>query len=311
LKQNKNKFLITEEAMENSSAAHDVFLNIFDITWAKNLESNASKKLTIVPVELNNPNNKVVDDGSIIYNYNNEWFRSDDFTTQHPQKYHVLFAGCSETEGVGGNVETIWTKMLHESLKKKYAIDGFYSIAKAGFGWQKIITNFMIYVKKYGPPTHLFILMPNIDRMFEWIEGKSTWIYSQKLPFSFGKSENKNDNDRIPSEAEHMKMFVDFTVSWKLFEEYCKGLGTRLLWTTWDSEEDPNFLFFKQHESFFEISEIRGKVSFENFLKTKKPDGKIKKDDLVRRDGHSGNLFHMFWKESFEKEIEARGLFDD
>jgi hypothetical protein len=308
-----SKFLITEKVVQQSSAADDLFFDKFDRTWARDPAYAESKIMTINPIETANPNVKIVDDKSIVYEYNNEWFRSDDFTTEHPEKYHILFAGCSETEGIGGSLDTVWTKMLYESLKEKYDVGGFYSIAKAGYGWQKIIINFMTYVRKYGTPTHLFILTPNLDRMFKWISDKEFWRYVQMMPFSVVPSE-VSEEDRnfvltnIPTPETHMKSLIDFTVSWKLFEAYCNSIGTKLLWSTWDGEENPNLSMFDQHNNFFEIDRDH---SFEKFIKKNRPDGKVEKDDFSRRDGHSGKLFHMFWKESFENEIERLGLFND
>lgn len=305
MKYDKPKPLITEKVTQNSSAVNDVFLEKFDTTWAADIDKDGPRALTIIPVE---SLKGVADDGTVAYSYNNEWFRSDNFVKKHPEKHHVLFAGCSESEGVGGNLETVWTKMLHESLNKKHNVGGFYSIARAGFGWQKIITNFTIYVKKYGAPSHLFVLMPNIDRMFDWIEESLTWRYSQKVSAFIDLPTSGVHAKDIPSGPEHMKMLIDFTVSWKLFEEYCESIGTNLLWSTWDTPESSNFLFFKQHKFFFKIDK---EAYFENFIKAKRPNGKIEKDDINRRDGHSGKLFHMFWKEEFEKQIDVRGLFDD
>lgn len=304
----KSKYLITDTVVNNSSAVDDVFLNTFDITWAKDDRFNKTKTMTLNPIEPINLNGNFLDDGSIEYIYNNEWFRSDDFTDNHPNKYHVLFAGCSETEGVGGNLETVWSKMLHESLKNKYDIDGFYSIARAGFGWQKIITNFMIYEKRYGAPTHLFVLMPNIDRMFAWMDSEGLWRYIQKFPFATGMPIENAEIGNLPTENEHMKMLIDFTISWELFEKYCESIGTKVLWSTWDFEENPNLSFFNQHKNFFKINPS---ADFDNHIKANRPDGKLEKDDLDRRDGHSGKLFHMFWKESFMNEIEKRGMFND
>jgi hypothetical protein len=303
-----SKYLITDTVVNNSSAVDDVFLNRFDITWATDSRFNKTKTMTLNPIEPSTLDGNNLDDGSITYNYNNEWFRSDDFTENHATKYHILFAGCSETEGVGGNIETIWSNMLYESLKDKYDIDGFYSIARAGFGWQKIITNFMLYEKKYGAPTHFFVLMPNIDRMFAWMDSESLWRYIQKFPFDAGMPAENAEINNFPTENEHMKMLIDFTISWKLFEKYCQSIGTKILWSTWDFMENPNLMFFNQHESFFKI-DVTGK--FNDYIKLKRPDGKLESDDMDRRDGHSGKLFHMFWKESFMDEIEKRGMFND
>lgn len=298
--------IVRPSAMEVSWAARDVFLKQFDITWAAN--GNIEKTLTFNPVEAANPDRDVIDDGTVIYNYNNEWFRCDDFTNEKTNKYHIVFSGCSETEGIGGNLDTVWTKMVHSSLKEKYDVGNFYSLAKAGNGWQKIISNFMIYREKYGTPTHLFVLMSNIDRMFAWHKEDRCWRYHQKFPVFAGIPDEPGMEHMIATEEEHMKMLVDFTLGWNLFEEYCKAIGTKLLWSSWDAPENINLTAFNQHNNFFEI---KFEQEFYDYIMKKRPDGKLESDDIDRRDGHSGKLQHMYWRDKFMDEIEKRGLFDD
>lgn len=307
-KKDISNFLVTAANIEKSSGIDDVFFNKFDITWAKNSRDSFSKTTLIHPVEVDGPSRHgIVPDENIVYEFNNEWFRSDDFIVDHSEKYHVLFAGCSETEGVGSSLDTVWTKMLHESLKNDYDIGGFYSVAKSGFGWQKIITSVMIYIKKYGTPTHLFILLPNIDRMFKWFDSERIWRYIQRFPIGVGDPK-EHDGMRSATEEEHMEMLINFIISWKLFEQYCKLLNIKVLWTTWDSEENENHRIFNQSENFF-IGHTDTELA--NFIKAHRPDGKLEEDDLNRRDGHSGKLYHMFWKENFYNEINKRGLFND
>jgi len=44
-----------------------------------------------------------------------------------------------------------------------------------------------------------------------------------------------------------------------------------------------------------------------DFIREKRPDGKIEKFDLNRRDGHAGTLVNEYWAAKFQKEIEKRG----
>lgn len=308
---NRDAYVLTDSVIKNSSAAWDVFLNKFDITWATDSRWNSNgKDLTITPIELSQPGSDIVDDGSIKYSYNNEWFRSDDFTDQHPEKNHILFAGCSETEGIASPLEEVWSKMLHTQLKNNSIdVGGFYSIARAGYGWQKIITNFMIYVEKYGFPTHLFVLLPNLSRGYRWREEASAWFYIQKFPFKGqvpAEEEGFFQNNTTPED--HKQFFIDFSVSWQLFEKYCESNGVKLLCSTWDFPEAYNIERFNHLKSFFSIPEEN---EIENFIRSKRPDGKLLEGDLRRRDGHSGRIQHEYWLEKFSNEIDKRGLFND
>lgn len=304
---NQKDFILTENVLSNSTAVWDVFLDKFDITWAFGHEwENSNKELTITPVE--QLQNVKHDDGSIKYKYNNEWFRSDDFTNIHNSKYHVLFGGCSETEGIASPIEEVWSKMLYEDLKNKYDIDGFYSIARSGFGWQKVILNFMIYVEKYGFPTHFFILLPNLGRFFKWDEEQETWRYVQKAPpTEVIPPKDRNFFNDVTTPLDHKGFLINFLVSWKLFEKYCEANNVKLLCSTWDYLEGQNIDRVITLKSFFRMSSSE----VQDYIQSVRPDGKLNPGDLKRRDGHSGKLIHEYWLKSFEEEIESRGLFDD
>lgn len=155
----------------------DVFHNKLDITWAsmdpefgymatKQSEFDVLShkigfrrwdKIPAEPIDIRHENC----DQSVIYQYNNEYYRCDDFTDIH-KGLHILFAGCSDSEGVGGNIEDSWTYQVFKNIKVNKDISGFFSIARAGFGWQKIISNFLIYISKYGKPDIFMVMMPNI-----------------------------------------------------------------------------------------------------------------------------------------------------
>jgi hypothetical protein len=304
------KYMIDPEKIGASTAVEDVFNNKFDITWAFDDRHNKSKTMTMSIIE--SSQGSLPDDGSVVYNYNNEWFRSDDFSADHKSEFHVLFAGCSETEGIASPLDEVWSKMLHSELSTIKDVGGFYSIARSGFGWQKVITNFMIYVEKYGFPTHFFVLLPNLGRVFQWNEDIESWQYVQRIPFrGLIPKEEETLFMKNTSPEEHKQFFIDFSVSWKLFEKFCKANGVKLLTSTWDEPEGINILQMNSNnylESFFHIPEAK---DLENFIIKERPNGKMLPGDLTRRDGHSGRLKHLWWLSKFKEEIKRRNLFND
>ena len=95
----------------------------------------------------------IVDDGSVNYYYNTESFRCDEFKKDH-DGLHILFAGCSETEGIGGNVEDAWPTMLLNKMKSKNS--GFFNIG-TGIPIRIIdLANEMISISRKS-------LIPNFD----------------------------------------------------------------------------------------------------------------------------------------------------
>lgn len=260
-----------------SSAVLDVFFEEFDKTWHQEIKE---KKLSFVPPERNN----CEDDGTVEYLYNDEYFRCDNFIKDHKET-HVLFAGCSETEGVGGNLDACWAYMTYKELEKTNKMSGYFNIAKSGFGWQKVITNTLVYIKKYGAPDYLFILLPDNNRSFNWRESDSCWEYMQKW-----------DLDVV----NHQRNLIDLMVSWRLFLEFCKLQNIKIIWTTWSN--DTEYYEKANLENFLKIDYGLYKKYIELFS-----NGEMKRSDLERkRDGHSGFARHKIWSSGFLEEIKRR-----
>jgi hypothetical protein len=301
------RYNIPEDFVLASSAALDVFTDQFDAQWARSYPyssmATGSRIFSVHPAEYGQEGFSG-DDGKVEYSYNSDWFRCDEFSKTHNKDFHVLFGGCSETEGVASPIEEVWSKMLHSKIKKSFSVDNFYSIAMAGYGWQKIISSFMTYVKKYGFPTHFFVLIPNLQRFFSWDKKAQSWDYH------FGKPLDRLAEDVSKEEEEaaieqHKNLLINFTINWRLFEHYCETNGVKLLWSTWDFLEDYNFSILNQFNNYFTITE----KDYDDFIYKVAPDGKIVEGDLFRRDGHSGRIYHMYLLECFKNEITKRNLF--
>lgn len=229
----------------------------------------------------------------VLYKYNSEWFRSDHFKKQH-KGLHILFSGCSNTEGVGANIEDTWSYMLYKELSKTNKIDGYYNISKSGSGWHTIVQNFMVYVDKYGSPDYLFILHPNILRYFIWKEDGSGWEY-----YSKGPSEDELSK-------EHKKQFPAWVISFSLFLKYCESIGTKVLWSTWDTNETDNIeratVF---NDTFFRINYLTNQTIKDNNYY----DLMEREDAGNARDGtHDGYIQQYYWFEMFKEEIEKRKM---
>lgn len=285
------------ESARKSSCVDDVFFNEFDLSWFR---GTTEKVLTRAPSEP-----EEIDDGSFTYVYNNEFFRSDDFTASHTGS-HVLFAGCSQTEGIGSPLDTVWSKMLHNQLSANNDVSGFYTIARSGFGWQKIISNFMIYADKYGMPDYMFVMVPDLCRFFEWWDEKSAWVYVQRIVGDDAWAKNQGIDSifyQQATEKEYKKAVVDFKISWNLFEKYCELNNVKLLWGTWEYEDSNLYKNLIRSKHYVDLSYD----GFMDYVSNNRPDGKLDKFDLSRRDGHAGILQHEYWLSEFKKEISERG----
>lgn len=233
----------------------------------------------------------------VLYKYNKEWFRSDNFKKEH-DGLHILFDGCSNTEGVGANIEDTWSYLLYSEISKKHKVSGYYNLAKSGAGWHRMIQNFIVYVEKYGAPDYLFVLHPNILRKFVWENEK--WKYMQINPWG-----ETIDLDNIISK--HREQFPVWVMTWRLFLRYCNSLGTKVLWSTWDPWETTNIEnanFFDN--TFFPIETINNDIVKKEYINF------VMRDDAVwARDGHDGFIQQYHWFKSFLNEINERNFIND
>ena len=283
----------------------NLFQNDFDRTFMEWEETGDYSR----EVSLGIGEPEKLDDGTVLYSYNNEGFRSENFSKDHNGQ-HILFAGCSQTEGIGSPIETVWAKMLYNKLALSNSLSGYFSIARSGYGWQKIILNFIKYTEKYGYPDYLFALLPNVGRLWQWDSKNSRWWYVQRYPNGQGLQDlldKKNYFSEKPlGVEEHRKLFIDFVAGWKVFEKLCQDNNVKLLWASWDYQENKNYLNANFSKTYIHLSE----EELLKFIKKERPDGKMQKHDLERRDGHDGILFHNYWLSKFIERIKIENLFE-
>lgn len=296
-----------ESKLVNKDIFDDLFKDIFDRTWQKNLPDNdPSRVFSIIDPELKSG---AIDDNSIIYQYNEDFFRADPFTKNHDGK-HILFGGCSETEGVGGNIEDSWSHMLYSKISKEEKCSGFFNLGKSGWGWSRLIINSLIYFKKYGYPDTYFILLPNSQRKFYYkykIEDNvkiTNWNYGQTYPSYYFQGNWKNFEDQKFSDPkEYFEDFVFFLINWKTFCELCKSNNVKLIFSTWDRLDSDN-LKPAPFDEFFELEENKLEKYFDKYYKTHK----VRQNDYQKRDGHSGRIFHSFYANEFYEQYKKRGF---
>lgn len=220
-----------------------------------------------------------IDDGSVEYEYNNEGFRSDNFTRMHNKK-HLLFSGCSEGEGIASPLNTMWNKIVYDGLNINNEYSGFFNVAIDNFGFHKVVFNIINYISKYGKPDEIILLMPDVCRLNRWDSQSNTyyqiWVNPNELI-------EKLDQEKF------MNAIIDFVPFMKLFESYCDSNNIKLTWSTWSYLDGKVFSMLKTFKHFFEIDySIPTKVDISN---------------QIRRDGHQGAYYHDLWAHNFLRKI--------
>lgn len=250
--------------------------------------------------------NKISKNKDVTYQYNSLGFRSDEFTKNHDGE-HVLFAGCSETEGVGGNLDSCWSYMTYCELSKEGNLSGFFNLSRYGWGYDIIIQNIMCYINEYGKPKKIFILFPNLGRFYTWDgneEGFEDFVHRGHIPNSVIDYSEKSNWKRKINAEEQRSQFIIFTMILKLFEEYCISNDIKLSWSTWDKEDTENYLNANIFKNFLPMPELKDfiKNNSEYFLKEIRP----RVDWDKKRDGHCGYAYHSLWADSFLGKLEGK-----
>lgn len=237
------------------------------------------------------------------YKFNSFGFRSDEFKKEH-DGLHILFAGCSETEGAGGNLDTLWAKMAYDEISKKHKTSGFFNIGRSGWGWQPILSNIIEYIKEYGSPDAIMILFPNMGRFYSW---QNSDAHLELFPH-VGKAPEGSDDvsgkGKITVEQQR-EMFVSFSLSIKILESLCRLNNINLTWGTWDLDDEFNFMSCKMFSNFIKVSDTQDYIAenFEFFNKQIK----TRPDWETKRDGHEGYFKHLLWSkyfvDSFDKQV--------
>jgi len=272
----------------------------------------------ILPVENVNPEKLKWE---VLYKYNKDWYRSDTFKKDH-DGLHILFAGCSNTEGVGNNIDNVWPKIVYNEISKDYKTSGFFNLGRGGYGWHKIISAVLEYCNKYTSPDILVINHPNILRSYYWIEEEKRWMYTQQFPYATERKIQdkilleamKDDNplkflniSPYPTLYEERQAFPIWATAWNLFIEFCKAKNIKVVWTTWDDPTGNNI----ESSRIFEDTFFRIKEADQKFIDKHRPDGNFLDWDLKARDGHPGYLTNLCWAEEFLNVINDRGILDE
>jgi hypothetical protein len=186
------------------------------------------------------------------YKKNKYGFRDKDFENVTD----FLFAGCSQTFGVGIPEEAIWGNLIANKLNLDPA-----NISTPGAGVDYIINTIFAYFKNFGHPKYLLCLFPDFTRMEIPINTKR--ITYNNSPYKSKKTTlsldiiNFNSNDEIdkimkaPYNIEKI-LAEDFfyMISIKkilILEQYCNMAGIKLLWGTWDGKAN-NICQILQHK---------------------------------------------------------------
>lgn len=219
--------------------------------------------------------------------FNSQGFRSDEFITNHKGK-HILFMGCSETQGSNHDLQEAWAYILYNKISKKCKTSGYFNIALIG---QSILTEILImlsYVEKYGYPDEMYFLAPETSRNMIYLEDDVNNFVSV----------NMNQDYEMFNTETIMNSYLNSLIYLKFLESFCLSNNIKLVWTTWYNDE-LDLLDKMKFKYFFKLDIPNNENKILQILEKYQDMTKSIKFNLIKEDKHKGLVFHNYWADQF------------
>jgi hypothetical protein len=174
----------------------------------------------------------------IDYKSNSDSYRSEDFSKENSDNL-VLSVGCSFTYGVGLPFQYIWPVSLQERL----GLDHHANIAAAGWGASTIIDSIYTYIRVYGKPKAVTMLLPNLQRYYTVFKINEK-TFTKSIVFHH-ISPNRTDEDIIQDDRDlqfinklmnEETLLYDLVHRLKQLEEYLLAIDVPLVYSCWDQD---------------------------------------------------------------------------
>ena len=150
----------------------------------------------------------------IEYSLNHYAFRSEEFSTIDTSS-DFLFAGCSQTFGLGLPIDATWPKKLNEMLNGKK----FFNLATVSSDVTMICYNVTKYIDTFGKPKSIFILFPDFYKKIK--------IHNNEITTEF-----IFDKKKFSAEDVEENLLRDF-MSIRNLEVLCDFLNIPLFYSSW------------------------------------------------------------------------------
>ena len=222
-------------------------------------------------------------------------FRCDEFKKEQNGK-HVLFTGCSVTQGVGLELEEVWAHKLYTKISENEKVSGYYNLGVPATGIFFIVSNLFKYFNSYGNPDAIFINLPDMLRFYS-VEEVGTKI---KKPYVHEDMVNILSNsiyhDQDWSSEQDILSYsrwVNYYDYVMMLESYCKTNNIKLFIFSYDGATNETFKKFEL-ESFYDINPI---YIIDQLIEYA-ADNKVDEYFLTARDKmHEGHGLHEKWAE--------------
>jgi hypothetical protein len=226
------------------------------------------------------------------YEFNSHLFRSDEFTKNHNGK-HILFMGCSETQGCNDGLEDTWAYILYKKISLSEKTSGYFNIAKCGSSIYLQISIFLNYIDLFGIPDEIYFLAPGSDRNLLYSADNKT--IEHKSFFLHGEENHERLVNSFSSNVIHMNMF----------EKICDLLKIKIVWSTWSNQDEDIFVKLP-FKNFFTLNMRANDYSTAKYLDKYINPKEDLGSQLHKTDGHRGKAWHNYWAEEFYDQMHNK-----
>lgn len=218
--------------------------DLFNAPICPKLDSRKNQVLTIGANEslhkIRNVKRSTYGEDEIVYSFNSDGFRSDEFSNEHPIK--ILYTGCSFTEGVGLPIDHIWAKFLNDKISKELGVSlSFFNLSVNGASAELLTRLIFTHVNKGFTPDIIIALLPSLFRNEIVLTGEGF-----AKTFDFIQNSESYDIENFDERFFFTKYSKLTSISQRLFETFRTLLfikyfldqhGIKLLFSTWDNTQ--------------------------------------------------------------------------
>lgn len=250
----------------------------------------------------------------VTYKINKDGFRSQHFEEFDKNKKNILFGGCSWTFGEGLPEEYTWTYLLKNKIEKQINETlNLYNTGYMGSSIDLVIKNTMAFIRKYGKPNYIVLLLPDMARKIIYNNKTGQYIKAYASPEFLIENDHHIQKRYTLSYEYENNMYEHLNLIY-MFEDYCKESGIKLIWSSWyipdyQIYDNCNFEFFvkedlKDNKEYFIVSRLLKEDHLPYYENVDNlPYWKVAKDN-----SHPGTAWTRFMSNlMFDKMIE-RGI---
>jgi hypothetical protein len=183
---------------------------------------------------------KIIEGPEVTYLLNKNGFRSEDFDTFNTDNFNILFGGDSWTFGDSLPVECVYPYMISNELSKRFNKEiKHYNTGINGSSVRQVVKNTVAFIRKYGNPDFIFLLIP--------ISSRDIVFDEKNKVFERGMHELQwvLQNDNVDSKSkkryyegfnaeESLLLSIDLM---HMLEDICSSKNIKFIWSTYDGDD--------------------------------------------------------------------------